>query len=127
MIEFIHVPQSMHQNKDSPLFFKNLDTLLELRSENKIIIGDFNLVLDENLDRSLSANNNKKAASVVKDIMSHYKLADIWRERNPNTIEYSWFRGTQDINGFRASRIDFILISKGIDQMANTVNVFTRY
>ena len=105
-------------NKDSPLFFKEIDDALVERSKNKIIIGDFNVVLNENLDRGGSSYNNKKSKEVLNNIMEHYELCDVWRIRNPDTKEFSWYRyyGNNN-NKFSASRIDYALVSKGVDQM----------
>ena len=111
-------------NKDVPDFFANIGNLLENRSEHKIILGDFNLVLNESQDRNTSthgSSNNKRAAIQVKELMSEYQLIDLWRVRNENITEYSWFKGSENKEGFRASRIDLILISKGLDQMAKNV------
>ena len=38
-------------NHDDPKFFKHIDTLMKDRKEHKIIIGDFNLTIDVDMDR----------------------------------------------------------------------------
>ena len=45
--------------------------------------------------------------------MEEYYLRDIWRIQNPEAREYSWFK-TGNLN--KASRIDFALVSGGLDQ-----------
>ena len=42
-------------NEDFPSFFKNIDQLIQERSEHKIIIGDYNLVLNVQKDREGAA------------------------------------------------------------------------
>ena len=108
-------------NKDTPSFFTKIHQLLEDRNENKILIGDYKLVMQESIDRNGTIHNNRKSLVEVKALMSCYNLSDVWRERNQNTREYTWFRGCNANKGFQASRLDFVLISRGIDQLAQNV------
>ena len=102
-------------NEDSPVFFKSILELLENRQEHKIIIGDFNLTLDVELDRLNTYCNNNKAKEEVENIMDKYFLMDIWRTRNEEKKEFSWRK--KNSNPTKASRIDLALVSKGLDQM----------
>ena len=99
-------------NEDKPCFFDEIQNFLKQRSENKIIVGDFNLVLDVDLDRKNTYNNNNKSKDKLEDIMDEFCLKDVWRIRNENSKEYSWFK-KGDI--LKASRIDFALVSGGLD------------
>ena len=50
----------------------------------------------------------------LKDIMDQFYLRDIWRIQNPTSREFSWKKAkTYPI---KASRIDFALVSGGVDQ-----------
>ena len=69
-------------NTDSPEFFSELTVELRKRQENKIIVGDFNLTLDLDLDRENTYCNNNKAKEEVEGIMDEFMLLDIWRVRN---------------------------------------------
>ena len=100
-------------NKDDPSFFKSIEKTLEKRHENKLIIGDFNTTLDVEKDRKNTYNNNEKTKEEIINIMDHFSLKEIWRERFPDKLEYSWFKRG---NILKASRIDYALISAGIDQ-----------
>ena len=100
-------------NKDSPNFFDELGKKLQERSEKKILIGDFKLVLDVDLDRLNTYHNNQKAKEKILDIMEQYSLKDVWRVRNPMRREFLWTK--KDISGRKASRIDFALIFAGLD------------
>ena len=100
-------------NYDSPTFYKQVETELEKRQENKIIIGDFNLTLEVDIDRKNTYNNNSKARDVLVDMMDQFSLRDIWRVQNEEKREYSWHK-SGNIN--MASRIDFALVSGGLDQ-----------
>ena len=100
-------------NSDYPLFFEELETILTNYCANKIIIGDFNLVLDVSIDRHNSTHNNHQSCEKVKDIMNNLYLTDVWRDRNPGVKRFSW-RNRQS-----ASRIDNVLISQGLDSMVS--------
>ena len=76
-------------NKDSPGFFASLIEHMEKLSPFKVIVGDFNLVLDVNLDRKNSYYNNMQAMYSLRAIMEDYQLTDIWRDRNPEIKRYS--------------------------------------
>ena len=67
-------------NKDTPQFFREIDETLLNRGENKIIIGDFNLVLNEELDRAGSTYNNHKSKQALQNIIEHYELCEVWRD-----------------------------------------------
>ena len=103
-------------NKDSPLFFSQIEEQLKERSEHKIVIGDFNLTLDVELDRKNTYCNNNKALQEVENIMDHYLLKDIWRIRYKEKREYSWFKKDRTTGERKASRIDLALVSGGLDQ-----------
>ena len=101
-------------NEDNPAFFQQLELKLLPRHEHKIIIGDFNLAMDVDLDRLNTYNNNNRAKQVIEDICSQFYLLDIWRIRNMGKKEYSWIKKNSYPN--KASRIDFALVSGGLDQ-----------
>ena len=105
-------------NEDSPAFFSTLQELLMSRHEHKVIIGDFNLTLDVEMDRLNTYCNNNKAKEEVEQLMDTYYLHDIWRLRNPEVREYSW-RKKCELN--KASRIDLSLVSAGLDQYVEYV------
>ena len=114
-------------NCDNPNFFKTLSVLLAERHEHKLIIGDFNLVMDVELDRENTYNNNNKARDEVENLCDQYCLKDLWRVWNEQRREFSWFK--KGSYPMKASRIDFALVSGGIDQKVQTIqylsSVFT--
>ena len=105
-------------NEDKPTFYRKIRDKLSDRSEHKIIIGDFNLTLDVDLDRCNTYCNNEKSKEEVENIMDEYSLKDVWRIQNPEKREYSWFKIQ---NPVKASRIDFALVSAGLDQRIKAV------
>ena len=107
-------------NKDCPDFFRKLSERLEEFNENKIIIGDFNVTLNDDLDRYTSTRNKTvhiptkiKSRQVIKGIQEEYFLTDIWRERNIDTLCFSWSKRNP---GLIASRIDYALVSQGLSE-----------
>ena len=103
-------------NQDQPNFFVELVKLLEHASENKIVIGDFNLVLDLKMDRLNSTYNNNNSMNIMKQAMEEMMLVEVWRLQNPNIKRYSWFaKGLK-----KASHIDYAIVDQGIiDQVVN--------
>ena len=99
-------------NADSPNFFRDLDRKLSSMEGEKIVVGDFNLVLNPLLDRRnpVSANNNKSVEVLDSMCTDHYYV-DVWRARNPGIRRYSWYRTRPKLS---ASRLDFALSTVGI-------------
>ena len=104
-------------NSDDPSFFDALSRDIADAHWNKIIVGDYNLVLDTEKDRYDSQWNNKKSCEKLKEVMNEYSLSDTWRIRNPFDRFYSW----QDNRRNSASRIDFMLISKQIEPLCENI------
>ena len=108
-------------NEDNPKFFTDVGVLLKERQEKKIIIGDFNLALDPSLDRKNTYCNNNRARDEVLSIMQEFMLKDVCRERNLDKLEFSWMKKQHRGVERKTSRIDFALISGGLDQMVKEI------
>ena len=104
---------------DSLNFFVELQEVLRQRSEHKIVVGDFNLALDVELDRENTYCNNNKAMAKVIDLMDEFSLRDTWRVQNGEKREFSWRKGKEW--PIKASRIDFALCSGGLDQKVKLI------
>ena len=79
-------------NNDNPIFFQDITKIIRERYEHKLIVGDFNLTLDVEVDRLNTYCNNSKARDEVLNIMDEFCLNDIWRIQNYESREYSWFK-----------------------------------
>ena len=99
-------------NSDSPGFFTNLLQHTEDLNHNRILLGDYNLVLNTALDRKNSSYNHDKAADTLRQLSEELMLSDVWRIQNPDVKRYSWYRKRG--KEITASRIDFALISNSI-------------
>ena len=100
-------------NQDSPAFVDAIGQRLVDYSEQRLIIGDFNLVLDNSLDKNPpdTVHGNRRAIAKLKDLMQELYITDIWRSRNPGVKRFSWARNNQ------MSRLDFALVSIGLDRL----------
>jgi exonuclease III len=103
-------------------FFSNLyDELLQSDFYNHdtiIILGDFNLVFENCLDRS---NNQVERPNIglreAKNVIDLMNVFDVFRETNPAKREYTFFSGAHGSE----SRIDNILTS------SNLVSYYKKY
>ena len=87
----IHVP---NKNKEQCVFYdeiqKEIDQIQDIDPEPKFIIGgDFNLILDSELDGSGRKPKVKDACTKVENLCNNLDLTDIWRIRNPDVKRFS--------------------------------------
>lgn len=98
-------------NSDTPEFYSQLlGKIEEIYSGQYVIIGgDFNLVLNQDLDTmNYKRINNPKAQVEVHKLMETLDLIDIFRENNPTLRRYTWRKR----NPIKQGRLDFFLISQ---------------
>ena len=105
-------------NEDSPQYFRTIREIIKQRDEKKVIVGDFNLTLDVEKDRLNTYHNNGKARDEVCDMMEELFLREIWRIHHEEEQQYSWYKRG---NIQKASRIDFALVSAGLDQYVELI------
>ena len=75
-----------------------------------IVGGDFNVILDPDLDGRGGNNRKKDSAKLVEDMHLDFDLVDIWRIRNPTTSRFTWRQKTPVVQ----RRLDFWLISDSL-------------
>ena len=111
-------------NTDDVNFFTRVFKVVEKVAQDYVIIGgDFNLALDTKYDRLLSSHNNGKASEYIKMYMEEFNMFDVWRTRNGDKKEYTWFKRGHGKTSTQASRIDFFLISAGLMSKIENVNI----
>jgi hypothetical protein len=54
------------------------------------LTGDFNCVLDKEIDRYPSRNYDDTGGKELKTIMTKNNLINIWRENNPSVKKYTF-------------------------------------
>ena len=78
-------------NEDKPMFFLEIFKKIEEMEGKRIFMGDFNMVLEPEIDRNhKSSHNNNKVAGTLQEFMQESLMVDVWRERNPNKIQFTF-------------------------------------
>ena len=73
-----------------PAFFRRIEPYV-VPSKRVILVGDWNAVLDPNLDRgATSAGTNPLDARYFREFVQKFDLVDKFRERHPNKIVWTW-------------------------------------
>ena len=80
------------QMKTNLCFMKKLNKKIkEIDNDNVIICGDFNLVMDPDLDtENYKHVNNPKARMVVKEMLNEQEYMDAWRLLNEDIKGFTW-------------------------------------
>jgi len=80
------------KNDDDPGFYKNLFLQLSNMGKDEIILGgDWNLVINPDLDyKNYRNTNNKQARLIVLEEIEHLGLVDIWRKQHGEKKSYRW-------------------------------------
>ena len=95
-------------NRDNPDFYTEISTFVKDNNNPTILAGDFNLVLDPDIDTKNYVNvNNPKAREELLNMITECNLVDTWRELNLETFKYTWRKK----NTNKQARLDFFLIS----------------
>ena len=97
-------------NSDDPAFFKKILEQIEYTDAFSIVAGDFNLILNPEIDcyDYINSNQHPKAREEVLKLISQCNLIDCWRDQNVESKEYTWFKK----NTNKKARLDFFLISQ---------------
>lgn len=99
-------------NKDTPAFYEELQKNIEgFNCERVIICGDFNLVLNPELDYfNYRRTNNRRARKRVLELIKDNNFVDIFRANNPDAKKFTWRRETP----LKQGRLDYFLISENL-------------
>ena len=102
-------------NRDDPEFFVNLFNKIDETGEaRKIVGGDFNLILDNSIDRrGEGMHKHENARKTVVNSLEILDLIDIWREKYEEKPGFTWRRSTpRPIQ----ERLDFFLLTEEMTQ-----------
>lgn len=112
-------------NNDSPEFYDRIEQKIEDNPQDYIIIcGDFNLVLDPDLDSdNYDHINNPNARNKIIDILQTHNLVDAYRQFNPKTRHYTWRRKKPR----KQARLDYFITSNTMCDIINSCNIKPAY
>lgn len=112
-------------NSDQPGFYENIRNMfLELDNEYFILCGDFNLVLNPDIDTyNYISINNPKAREKLLEIMDDLQLVDYYRVLNPGKKIFTWRKKTP----LKQSRLDYILISNSLSNIVENFDIKSGY
>ena len=106
--------------EDNPEFFRaTLEHIENLGNDKKIIGGDFNLVLDPEVDRSVSIETHTNTMELLRTYMEENAIIDIWRIQNPNEKKFTWHK----FSSLAFSRIDMFLITSSLHQFIENTGI----
>jgi exonuclease III len=112
-------------NNDTPDFFDEVqDIITEVNNPHTIICGDWNLIMDGNLDcQNYVTLNNPNARERVLNLCNEMDLTDPWRIQNPNIRKFTWRQ--HDSN--KQARLDFFLISAELNSNMKSCDIKPGY
>lgn len=115
-------------NEDDESFFANVFVKGEQIQGHKIYAGDFNTVLDLNLDKKGGKGfSHDKVMNFVKDYMVENELIDIWRVQHPNDFLSTYIQSEGSIASALMERIDYILIDKSLHQYVQKTGIMPAF
>ena len=111
-------------NNDNPQFFSELFKLTENLPGYRLLVGDFNVALDPEKDRSTKTFNNPHATTLINEYIDENFLQDVWHTRHPDRRFYSWKRNKPTKIG---SHIDYILTDAAISLWHQSITMRSGY
>ena len=113
-------------SKDSQrrAFFSDLNRFLSVSNDN-ILGGDFNCILNSRLDKLGGVPNSRQSASVLLNALTtRFSLVDVWRERHKDERNFTWTgRDPRDPSLFIRTRIDYFFICKPVNQCVTATDI----
>ena len=111
---------------DNPNFYDSFREKLEPVDDEVIIMaGDWNCVLDPDIDRKnyVTLNNRPRTRQSIKSLMNYHILSDVFREIYNNKRTYTW----RKFNSIKQARLDYFLISEALVQETKSVTIDSSY
>ena len=93
-------------NNDTPYFFSKMFNIIDtIGNDFYMLCGDFNVVLDVNIDYTnyKSLNNNKKSRELLSSVVNDRSLVDTFRFINGDEKQFTWRKP----NTLQQARLDF--------------------
>lgn len=112
-------------NVDSPQFYSKVsETIQSFDNQLVVMVGDYNLVQNQQLDTFNYINvNNPRAKEKVLDLIEINNLVDPYRQLYPDIKRYTWRKS----NPLKQARLDFFLVSENFNQYVHDVQIQNSY
>ena len=105
-----------NKTKEQCTFFQLIQSELDnlnIEADGNIIIGgDFNVILNPELDGLGGKPKLKESVKTIDEMRLSFDLIDIWRVRNPDVKHFSWRQKNPVVH----RRLDFWLINSSIQE-----------
>jgi len=113
-------------NIDDPNVYREfLRKIDDFPQDNRIIGGDYNLVLNLEKDKEGGVyRTHKKAQEVVMNYMENTDMIDIWRKSHGNKKQFTY---STDYPTKISCRLDFFLTSSGLTQQTHRTSITHGY
>ena len=111
-------------NNNDKTFFEQLETFIAENDDKTFIIGgDFNVVLNTNLDKKNGRNEtNEHNRNKLFRLIENYDLVDIWRVLHPDSKQFTWHSNSRPPI---FCRLDYFLVSTNISNRIKKSNITT--
>lgn len=93
--------------------------LSKFSNANLVLGGDWNTISDPLLDCLPPRHGRNHCYYIINDLCLHLNCLDIWRNRNPGKVEFTW----SSKDGSKQSRIDFWLLSEDLVQKVKEIKI----
>ena len=109
-------------NTDNTEFYKDL--VEDTNSDYTIVCGDFNLVLNPDLDSyNYKHINNPRVRQIVLNMMVECDLCDVYRQFNLDRRRFTWRRK----NPVKQARLDYFLASSNMLDIIKNCDISLSY
>lgn len=115
-------------NQDNPVFYQNLQkTLTRFGNQKILIVGDWNMLLDPEVDgKNYKHINNPRARLQVLKMITELNLYDIYRCENGESRRFTWKRKLKS-GDIQLGRLDFFLLSESLMNFSKNEKILTAY
>ena len=104
----VYAPNDPNEKKH---FFKVTEKYMrESKSNYKIVCGDFNCVVDNDLDIISGNKHNTSDVALLKKLLIDNELLDLWRLTHAEEKEYTWCKKSP----FIARRLDYVFVTESV-------------
>ena len=113
-------------NDDKPEFYNTIQQYIsEFGNEHVVWCGDWNLVLNSDLDTVNYKNiNNPRARNTVINIIDENGYVDVWRVLNDTKKKFTWRRLIPDR---KQARLDFFIVSEDMFTLFHDSDIVPGY